>query len=102
MQHFVARARTSVTPRFRGSSVHRKPWALRGAVAALGLLGTTLLPPTAARGAVNPPFISKSFGAGGVPLGGSTTLTFALQNSNAMTFLSGVGFTDTLPAGLVV
>src|SRR3982751_5892023 len=101
MQHFVGRARTSLTSRFRGSSVRRKPWALRGAVALIGLLGTTLLPPTAAHGAPNPPIIAKSFGADSVPLGGSTTLTFGLQNPN-LSFLTGVGFTDNLPAGLVV
>src|SRR5262249_5806303 len=102
MQHFVARARTSLTPRFRCASVRREPWTLRGAVAVIGLLGTILLPPTAAHGQVNPPSITKSFGATTVPLGESTTLGFGISNPNPMTFLGGVAFTDTLPAGLVV
>jgi arabinogalactan endo-1,4-beta-galactosidase len=49
-----------------------------------------------------PPTISKAFGAASVALNGSTTLTFDLSNPNAATSLSGIGFTDTLPAGLTV
>jgi hypothetical protein len=50
-----------------------------------------------------PPTIKKNFGAGTIAQGATTSLTFNLanptQNSEA---LSGVGFTDHLPAGLVV
>ncbi len=51
---------------------------------------------------VGPPAISKVFGAASIPLGGSTSLSFTIQNPNASTTLTGIGFSDTLPAGLVV
>jgi streptogramin lyase len=49
-----------------------------------------------------PPTIVKSFGAASIPLNGSTSLSFTINNPNAATTLTGVGFSDTLPAGLVV
>ena len=49
-----------------------------------------------------PPTIAKSFGAASVVVNGDTTLTFTLTNPDPATALTGVGFTDTLPAGLVV
>jgi uncharacterized repeat protein (TIGR01451 family)/fimbrial isopeptide formation D2 family protein len=51
---------------------------------------------------VAPPVIIKAFGAASIPLNGSTSLTFTVQNINATTALNGVAFSDTLPAGLVV
>ena len=49
-----------------------------------------------------PPTISKAFGAASIALNGSTTLSFNLSNPNAAISLSGIGFTDALPAGLTV
>jgi hypothetical protein len=49
-----------------------------------------------------PPVISKAFGAASIPQNGSTSLSFTIQNPNTTTTLTGVGFTDTLPAGLVI
>ena len=49
-----------------------------------------------------PPTIAKSYGAASVALNGSTSLTFNLSNPNANISLSGVGFTDALPAGQIV
>jgi uncharacterized repeat protein (TIGR01451 family) len=48
------------------------------------------------------PAISKAFGAGSIPLNGSTSLSFTIQNSNTTLTLTGVGFIDPLPAGLVI
>jgi phospholipase C len=49
-----------------------------------------------------PPTIGMAFGAASIALNGNTTLTFNLSNPNAGIMLSGVGFTDSLPAGLAV
>jgi probable HAF family extracellular repeat protein len=48
------------------------------------------------------PTITKAFGAASISLGSTATLTFTLQNPNATTALSGVGFDDPFPAGIVV
>jgi uncharacterized repeat protein (TIGR01451 family) len=49
-----------------------------------------------------PPTISKSFGATTIPVGGSTSLGFTIANTNASLAITGVGFTDVLPAGVTV
>jgi uncharacterized repeat protein (TIGR01451 family) len=49
-----------------------------------------------------PPTITKAFGAPIIPLNDTTSLTFAINNPNPTTSLAGVGFSDTLPAGLVL
>jgi uncharacterized repeat protein (TIGR01451 family) len=60
-----------------------------------------LLTVVAAPPILTPPSIGKAFGAASVILGGSTTLTFTLNNTNNAA-LTGVGFIDTLPAGLAI
>jgi hypothetical protein len=49
--------------------------------------------------AVGQPTIITSFGAASIPLHGVASLTFAINNTDPST---GVGFSDTLPAGLVL
>jgi hypothetical protein len=51
---------------------------------------------------IAPPTISKAFGAANLPLNNFTSLSFTINNPNATTALTSVGFADTLPAGLVV
>jgi hypothetical protein len=49
-----------------------------------------------------PPTIGNGFGAAAIPLNASTSLTFYIKNPDETVALAGVGFSDTLPAGLVV
>ncbi len=60
-----------------------------------------LLAAGAGTASANPPGLTKTFGAASVAVGGSTTLTFTIANSNNFT-LSGIAFTDAFPAGLVI
>lgn len=50
----------------------------------------------------SPATITKTFGATTISMNGSTSLTFNLANPNTGSALTGVGFRDSLPAGLVV
>ncbi len=51
---------------------------------------------------VVPPSIAKSFAPDPIAVGGVSTLTFTIMNSNPGAPLTGVAFTDTFPAGLQV
>ncbi len=45
---------------------------------------------------------TKAFGVAGMPPNGTTTLMFTVQNNETSLTLTGIGFSDTLPAGLVI
>jgi uncharacterized repeat protein (TIGR01451 family) len=67
--------------------------------------GITGLGATASITVVLPPTISKTFNDAELQVLGpssSTALRFTITNPNAATSLTGLAFTDTLPAGLVV
>jgi hypothetical protein len=49
-----------------------------------------------------PPTIAKAFGAVTMAVNESASLSFTIDNPNKSNTLTGVGFTDALPAGLVV
>src|SRR4029450_11661786 len=46
--------------------------------------------------------VTKSFNPTSIPLNSNSTLSFTISNPNTASGLSGVGFVDNLPAGLVV
>jgi hypothetical protein len=48
------------------------------------------------------PTIAKFFDVPSIPLNGSTSLSFTIDNPNSDFTLTGIGFTDPLPQGLVV
>ena len=51
---------------------------------------------------IGAPSIAKSFAPDPIAVGGTTTLTFTITNSNSGTALTGVAFGDSLPSGLQV
>jgi hypothetical protein len=63
--------------------------------------GTGVASNTASLTVIAPPTIEKAFGASSIAFNGTASLTFTIQNSNAIS-LTGVSFTDTFPAGLQV
>ncbi|MBO4159929.1 DUF7933 domain-containing protein [Micromonospora antibiotica] len=81
-----------------GATVAGRVLARNGAVT---LIHNTITRPFCAT-AVAPPTIAKAFDDAIIPAGGTTALSFTLTNPNTNTTLTGVTFTDALPAGLVV
>jgi hypothetical protein len=82
--------------------IRRYPWFVRLLVLA-AVLEPLMGPPETVGAQTLPPMVLKDFAAATIPLGGTTTVTFHISNPNAApTTLTGVNFTDTLPAGLVV
>ena len=69
-------------------------------VCGITLLISTAVFQTVSAAEVNPPTISKAFDAASIDINGGTSLTFTLTNTNSQATLTGVNFTDTLPAGL--
>jgi uncharacterized repeat protein (TIGR01451 family) len=70
--------------------------------AARASLCAILLACTGISQAQSPPTIAKSFSAPTVGLNSSVTLTFTITNPNPATDLTGIGFNDNIPAGLII
>jgi uncharacterized repeat protein (TIGR01451 family) len=51
---------------------------------------------------IAPPSISKAFSPSTIPLNGTTDLSFTITNPNTTIALTGLQFTDVLPAGLLI
>jgi uncharacterized repeat protein (TIGR01451 family) len=51
---------------------------------------------------IAPPDLEKSFAPSSILVGQTSTLTFSISNPNLLSSLSGISFTDTLPAGLTI
>ena len=81
-----------------GVTVAGRVLARNGAVT---LINDTITRPFCAA-EIEPPVISKAFADSAIPLDGTTSLSFTITNPNVGVALTGVGFTDALPAGVVV
>jgi uncharacterized repeat protein (TIGR01451 family) len=51
---------------------------------------------------IAPPEIGKAFSPTSILTGDTSTLAFTISNPNRLTALSGIGFSDTLPAGVML
>jgi uncharacterized repeat protein (TIGR01451 family) len=49
-----------------------------------------------------PPTLVKAFTPSAIPVGGVSLLQFTITNTSATSSITGVGFTDTLPAGMAI
>ncbi|HEY6338145.1 MAG TPA: SBBP repeat-containing protein [Candidatus Sulfotelmatobacter sp.] len=57
---------------------------------------------TASLTVVSPPSLSKTFTPIAIPLNGTSSLSFTVTNPNTAQSLSGIGFSDPFPAGMVI
>jgi hypothetical protein len=64
-------------------------------------IGAIAVAPAAAL-AASPPTLTSSFTPTSITAGNTSALTFTITNPNSSGSLTGIAFTDTLPAGLVV
>ena len=67
-----------------------------------GTLAALAAAPGPALAAPSPPSLASAFTPPAITVGGTTALSFTITNPNLSGSLSGIGFTDTLPAGVVV
>lgn len=74
---------------------------LRAGIPVLAIVGGSVVWPAAALAAM-PAQITVSFDKASIPLNTTATLTFRIDNPDPTSNLTGIGFTDTLPDGLVV
>jgi outer membrane protein W len=99
MAEWIWRRFASLSAFAAAAATVRGTW-LRAAIVA-GLAAASLAAgPAFAQ--LSPVTISKSFGAGSIPLGGTTSLSFTISNATGPGFSTNIAFTDNLPAGLVV
>src|ERR1700759_1255403 len=70
-------------------------------VGLLVVVGATAAAPAAAL-AASPPTLTSSFTPTSITVGNTSALSFTITNPNSTGSLSGIAFTDALPAGLVV
>jgi uncharacterized repeat protein (TIGR01451 family) len=63
---------------------------------------TTIANPCFPAAATAPPTISKVFAPTQIPVNSTSVLTFTITNADPALTITGVGFTDALPAGLLI
>ena len=80
---------------------HRRGLSIGGMSIALAMCAG-LLAPAAALAGYSPPSISAVFAAPSMSVGWAVALTFTITNAAGNGPVTGVGFSDTLPAGLSV
>ena len=76
--------------------------ATRRCLTVLGGAAVIAVAAPAAALAAGPPSITSAFTPSSIGVGGTSALSFTITNPNASGSLTSIGFTDTLPAGVVV